>query len=664
MNYFPVIALCIALSLPYTGAANDFTRNMPDLKFTNTLTPEKLKNFDAVIILKEQSYNSTPQDYTYHGQDFRGLAIVRARVLIVKLLTEAGVRRYGSFEYEFRERFGKDFMNGFEACARVMKPDGAVKTMPAEDVSIIVTREASDGTALARKALFKIPDLGAGDVVQIEYVHSEPFSFSNSGIFFYNDRDPVLYSNVYITLPARTKPSFVSLPPDRVGQPQVDQVSNTYGAGETYFWRMKNLNMIPDEPYSRTFADQSMLTAFTMESYSPASVHAPMSWDFLAKEFYKQELDEDDVSNGDIARLGFSAEEPSVTMETVDRLYAALRKEIYLDENNSVYPLSSNISSIFKKKKGDASDVAYVMMNILKTWGTTTQGVLIRDKREGVYERSIPTLIWFDRLGVLVTINGQEKLYDFDRSVPYNYEQPWFVNDIDVVVIHPDRAEHKRIGVRSGIGQCVSRELHKISFASGTKATDSLTVRLNGAQAQHYRNSWYEAESSDLTKEARSLLTAHAMSDVDTAMVNGFLNEKEISIQGVGTSASGVARIDSFITFAPKNHLLRSLNDKIYAASRLSDLMLDEPFKLKMDWEIAIPKGYMLAQPLSNNSSTGIGNSSYSVSYSLEKDNYKISAEGTIAETVILLENYKQFTAFLQKFTEAAEKEVVFRKGK
>ncbi|MBI5471973.1 MAG: DUF3857 domain-containing protein [Ignavibacteriae bacterium] len=664
MNILPALVLLFTLALHFTAVANDFTRNMPDLKFTNSLTPEKLKNLDAIIILKEQSYNSTPKDYTYHGSDFSGLAIVRAKILIVKLLTEAGVKRYGSFEYEFRERFGDDFMSAFEVCVRVMKPDGTINTMDEENVSIIVTRETSDGTPLARKALFKIPDLAAGDVVQIEYIHSEPFSFSSSGIFFYNDRDPVLYSNVYITLPAKTIASFVSLPPNRVAQPKVDQVSTTYGAGETYFWGLKNLNRIPEEPYARTFADQSILTAFTLERYEPSGMHAPMSWDYLAKDFYKHELDEDDVSTGDIARLGFSPKEPAPTMETVDRLYTALRKEIHLDDDNSVYPLSSNISSVFKKKKGDASDVSYIMMNILKHWRTTAQAVLIRDKREGVYERSVPAMTWFDRLGVLVTVNGQEKLYDFDRSIPHTYEQPWFVNDIDVVVIHPDRAEHKRIGVRSDIGQCVSRELHRISFASGAKAKDSLTVRLNGAQAQHYRNMWYDAEESDLHNNIRSLLLTHTMSDVDTATMNGFLAEKEISIRGVGTSAARVSRIDSFITFAPKNHLLRSLHDKIYSASRLSDLLLDEPFKLKMDWEITIPQGYALAQPLAGTSSTGAGNSSYAVSYTLDRDRYTISAEGTFPETIIMLDSYKQFTSFLQTFTEAVEKEVVFRRVK
>ena len=83
-----------------------------------------------------------------------------------------------------------------------------------------------------------------------------------------------------------------------------------------------------------------------------------------------------------------------------------------------------------------------------------------------------------------------------------------------------------------------------------------------------------------------------------------------------------------------------------------------------MECEIQIPKGYKLAQPLADKTLSGIARASYSVKYTANKEKCKINAEGTFPETIVDVPYYQQFIAFLEKFSEAVEKEVVFTKGK
>ena len=58
-------------------------------------------------------------------------------------------------------------------------------------------------------------------------------------MFYYNDRDFVLYSNLYITLPAKIEAQYINFTDERIGKPKIEQISDSFGAGETYFWGLK-----------------------------------------------------------------------------------------------------------------------------------------------------------------------------------------------------------------------------------------------------------------------------------------------------------------------------------------------------------------------------------------------------------------------------------------
>ena len=244
-----VKALILICLISQSGYPKDFVRNLPDAKMCQILTTENFKNSDAVVVLKEQSLLIEDNEIYYHGVEIKGPGITRNFIMIVKLFNEVAVKRYGSFEYNYREYYGNEFPNSFEAGARVLKETGDIVVMSENHVHVKVSREANDGTPLARKVLFKVTDLSAGDILQVEYTFTQVLSQSTSGIFFYNSSDPVLFSNLYITLPRKCETKYFCFPQEKIGDPQILQVSKNYGAGNTYFWSVRNLNSIPTEPF-------------------------------------------------------------------------------------------------------------------------------------------------------------------------------------------------------------------------------------------------------------------------------------------------------------------------------------------------------------------------------------------------------------------------------
>jgi hypothetical protein len=652
------------LTLLATAAClcSEFTRNLPDDEILKQITPEKFKNVDALIILKEQALNIQYSTIYYRNVPLYGPTTTRVRIIIAKLLNEEAVNRYGSFEYTYREFFGNEIPNGFKVVARVKKPDGSIWVLPEKEVRNIVATEDADGSPLTRKVLFKIPNLAPGDVVQIEQAFTEAFSRSSSGIFFYNDRDPIMFSNLSITLPADDDARYYSFTEDRVGKPTVSQISKSYGSGETYFWSVKNLNAIPRESYSRTFADQSLMTAFIVDDREKSGMRAVTDWNRLGRKFYERYVDKDDVKESRLKELGIPVSRDPVSIEAADSLYTLLRKSFTLETPNSLYPRSSDLDAVFKRKKGDASDIAYIMYRILRRWKQDASVVWIRDKRDGIYEVQVPTTSWFDRIGVLLTVAGEERLYDFDRCVPTQYEAPSFLRTAKVVVVSDRGAMHKQFNIPSPAANRYAMEKHWITFDEGMQMRDSMIYACRGSFAESYREKFYAMDQEDIHKEIKALAASHCFSEPDLVDHNEFIDEPEVRFSLAGPSRSAPEQIESFLTFKLQNHILQSFYERIYSASRHNDVMLPETFNLTMEWEIAIPAGYDVHSMVEAASYIASRRISGSVNSAREGNIVTIKAVVKFGEAFIPFANYGEMIKLLQKVSQAIEKEIVLRK--
>lgn len=645
---------CIA---PASAWGEDFFRPLPDTKFTAQLKQEMFPTADGIIVIKEQSLNVHRSEVGYRGHDLVGLSMTQSVTLIGKVFNEAGVKRLGSFEYEYNEYFGDEIPAGFMARARVQKPDGTVIEMPKSDLSVVVSHTNNLGEPLARKALFKVPNLMPGDVVQIEYALTEPFTRAYSGIFYYQDRMPVLFSNLAVTCQARDDVRVFSFPPERVGPPKISQVATTLGSGETRFWSVKNLNAIPDEAHAPPFEDLSVMTAFIADQ----AFHEKTDWNLLAKNFWDEYLDKGSVKSSRVKELGFVPSGAPVTLERVDSLYTALRTSITLNAVNSVYPLVDELDKVFEKKSGDASDLAAVFYKILQDWNVDAKGVWLRDRRKGAFESTVPTVRWFDRIGVLVRVGPTEKLYDFDRAIPNHFSTPWFIKGITAMVIEKNGCRALTTPP-SKPGDAWVRESHQLRFGQGFTVSDSMTTGGIGAPVEEWREDGYALKGSELQSYLQQVASANCMESVGNVHHSSLLDAGEVTVVVTGNSRATAAVIDSFVSIRPANHALKALRDELFAPGRTNQVVLDEPFAMTIDWTIRPPQGYRLAEVPKDTVLGGFSGGSGSLAYERTGDIARVTARLDLKTQIIAPSEYSSMMQLLAGLQKASEHAINFRK--
>lgn len=656
-----LIILLLIIVSSVVLAQEGFTRPLPAKELLRQITKEKFPNSDALIIIKEQSLQISQGEYFYFGVDIPSNNSIFRKVLIVKLLNESGVKKYGNFEYKYLEPFGNEIKNGFEAKVRVLKPDGTIYNMPESEIKIIITDKDKHGDPLARKAIFNVPNLAPEDVLQIEYQGVELFSSYSSALYIYDDEDTALYSNLYITLPSQKQYVFKSFPADKVGEPKVQQLSNNYGDGETYFWSMRSVLGTPKEPFSPPLAERGMMSGYyQIKKY----VGDEGDWNSLVSRYYDKILDKGSVSGSQIQSLGFKKNEDSLTITKTDKLYTALRKYFFLEDMNFLYPKSDNIDDMFEEKKGNSTDVAFIMYKILERWGVKSKAVFIRDRREGAYHNEMPSMVWFDRIGLLVEIDGKERLYDFDRSLPTVYENPWYLNNINMPVIDEETCIHKKYSFTDKPENNISSEIHRLQITGSYELKDSLEISYSGSFAQRLREQFYGQDRNRVTEHFKAKLAGSIISTPEDIELNNFNDEKEVKVRITGSPVYKAEVIDTFLTFNLSNLVLREFRDKLLTSKRYNDISFDSPYLFNITYEVPVPEGYKLYNKPTDQEINYQPGMKFSIRCSVEEKKVLISASEAITSLLFPVTNYNDIIKHLESALKEAGKELVFVKIK
>ncbi len=655
-----LFALLLLLAADFSRAV-DFVRQMPSENLLKAVEQYKDKGRDAVIILKEESMQVVNKTVEYRGLELSGNSTQYNKVLIVKLFNEMAVKRYGNFEFEYFEPYGDELPNAFQAHVRVLKDDGTIYVMPEEEVKIIVSRRNSSNDPVARKVLFKVPDLQPGDVLQIETFFNRLFSRSYSGLFYHHERDLILFNNLYITLPLKEEAEFKSFPPGVIGPPREEQISREYGAGKTYYWNLKNLEGIPDEPFSRPLSDQSYLTTFVVSDIAFIEIG---KWEQVFGFFSMDYLDKDDVDEDNIEKLGFKDRKKTgpVTLETADSLYAALRRRIVLLKTTSLYPQSEDINEIFETGKGDASDLAYAMSRILNNWGVKNRIVLIRDKRQGIFQQSVPTLHWFDRLGVEVTMGDKTQYYDFDKSISYSYQRPWFLNGITVAALDKKHYQFIPVKGKSHYKNNAVTETHILHLDEAGGVKDSLLLLYRGEPANVFREKYYFSSDEEIRKDFETQLIPALFQSTDGFELNDFLEERDIELRLSGESAMQMESLEENRVLSLKNHILRDFNQKLTATGRRKgNIYFREPFLFTLNWYISLPPGYKSAATTENTRRL-LGPMGMISAFSIsEKEGVlHIRLRMKVKKRAFMVREYNKIRKFLAKQLALVEQNLVF----
>ncbi len=650
--------ICLITSV---SPAQEFIREMPDQDFSKMLSPEKFPDRDAIIIIKEQSYQITNKSTFTQGVDFFGLAGVYSKILIVKLLNERAVDRYGKFEYYYFERF-YDFEAGFDVRARVMKPDGTIWVMPEDDIIKEPDVENSRGQVLFTKVIFKIPDLKPGDLLQIEYAHEDPFTYSTSRKFYHNEEDFILFSNLYLTFPSDKKYIIQSWPQALIGDPKKQQLSQDFGSGQTLFWGIKNVPGLPEEPFSKPYMDLAYTTTYRIVN---DEFLEKGGWNIMAENYFENFMDDDDVDDDMMLMLGLpeDAETIKPTWENVNKTFTAIKKYFHTAKGYNLFPSSERLDDLFEEKKGDATDLAYIFYQIMKEMNVRADPVWIRDKENGAYKHEIPSTMWFNRLGILVTIDGKENLYDFHRCLPNQYFHPWFHASLPVILVKEESAEKKVIFGEVDMKDHCQMEQHNIVFDDDLIITDSLCLTYRGTEAESFRNTFYSAESDEITDYFKDELETYFEDNCKVSYSKFFKDSIDIKVNCVGLSKFRTDAVDSFMTFNADQYLINNLKDVLFATKRYNDILFDTPFIYHISWDIQIPDGYELHELPKAEEFKIKDKISSSVSWKEEGNIIREEAIIEIPNRFIPVNDHPKFLDILNKIQKSTAQEIIFKKN-
>ncbi|HTY58798.1 MAG TPA: hypothetical protein VMF59_08260, partial [Bacteroidota bacterium] len=304
---------------------------------------------------------------------------------------------------------------------------------------------------------------------------------------------------------------------------------------------------------------------------------------------------------------------------------------------------------------------AYIFYKILKDWKVDARPAWIRDKRKGTYEPTVPSIQWFNRLGVLVGVGPEEKLYDFDRSVPAHYTVPSYLKGITVPLLGEKSCEHRKLPSPAGPGSYV-RESHDLVFSDTQVLRDSLVYTCNGTPAEEFRSEVYDLKGKELRDHCISVATGRCLVAADTVLTSAILDDPEIRLTFSGRSKAGVAPVDAFLTVKLPNEALRVFREEIFTAVRYNDFVLIDPLVMSVSWRLHLPPGYVLRAGPSDTTIRAVKGLSAALHCTRVEDGLRMQADLKFTENVIPAEDFPGIIKVLDGLLTASEQAIVLAK--
>ncbi|NQV29822.1 MAG: DUF3857 domain-containing protein [Candidatus Marinimicrobia bacterium] len=666
MVLFLRLLIVVPLSLLVLNCATNqvtFIRDLPSQEMLQNLAKADYSTEDAIIILDELSYKVEPSSVVVQGVSLGGLATTRAEVEIVYMLTENAVDEYGTFEFEYYEAYS-NVPCGFEAHVRVLKPDGTIEIMPEESIQKVNALVDEDGTVLSRKILFKIPNLATGDILQKETVFTTPFTSSTGEIFYLNQNHMTMVKNLYITLPYYYEADYFMMPIGQIPEPKIEQISQKYGSGKTYFWSLRNMGNVHREPYSAPLQDRSKRIIFNVSSFG--EWNKQLDWEKRAKAFYEAYNKEYRVTNSDYEELGLKGikQEGLPTWKSIDSVYFQIRSQFVSNPSDYIFPQYSSFESLLKRSHAGASDMAMLMYMIMKDCGEDVEFALIRDERDGQLRQDISSYMWFDRFGISVKKGLEKRLYDFERSIPHDYEFPWFLEN--TIVFSAGKETYSLDKYDSGNPEPLVHEIdesHKLKVDLKSESIKCETIyALSGINATEFRGLYFDNSIEEMEEYFKDRFEEAMYKDVDSLKISEFLVESDIKIVSSGTSNFDVFFDDEFLSIAVKNYSIRNFLQNIETRNRFNHIDLKRPRTFDLRYNIEIPAGYTLKEIPQKEVKQYGGSFLGQTVFEVKGSSLEIRATFQLKKAFIPVNSYIGFYSAMLELMEQLEQPIVFEK--
>lgn len=522
--------------------------------------------------------------------------------------------------------------------------------------AVFENRLGDDG----KEVRFTLPALEPGAVFEFSY-EVVTDNFVTVGPWAFQSDEPTLYSHYKASLPSRFGYMFIT---QGLAGVETDQRTRS-GHDETYTdieWTARNVPALRPEPHVTTLADYEMRVELQLSEYIGADrdTHRFLSsWEEVARTL----LDNDRFGrqlSGRPRDLRRQAETVTAGVEgdaaKARALYDFVRTSMTWNGRSGGVFLSDRIERVLAARSGDAADVNLTLLALLRAADIAADPVLLSTRPNGRVLDQYPLLSQFDRVVVLVRLDGAMALLDAtDPGRPYGVLPVEALTGIGWLVQPDPQWIDFQPSVTTGT----------TSHVSGTLAPDgtldgALTLRLTGYDAIAARRRLREADANPDAASEAAAEAAGADDGIDLTVgtVTGVEAAGDaISVQGT-LSAHAADRVGETLFLNP--FVLMGLDENPFKLqTRTFPVDYAYPFTRLYAAEITLPAGAVVDDlPPVVQVAAPQGGGTYSRSVEQIGDRVLVQARLQIRQTVFNANAYAGLRAFYDAIV-AAETEVL-----
>lgn len=185
-------------------------------------------------------------------------------------------------------------------------------------------------------------------------------------------------------------------------------------------WIAENIPAYITEPYSRSRANNISKMDFELRSITHPSLYREYatSWEKVSEKLLASSYFGANI-NSALYLASAAKEIESKYTEPLDKLKAAHEeaKKITWDDYNSLYTSTNTLSFVFKKQKGNSTDINLILFNLLKKLDFDPELIALSTRNNGMFSPYSPSM---DKLNyVVIRVKVAEKEYFLDATNKY-----------------------------------------------------------------------------------------------------------------------------------------------------------------------------------------------------------------------------------------------------
>jgi hypothetical protein len=330
---------------------------------------------------------------------------------------------------------------------------------------------------------------------------------------------------------------------------------------DTWRWAMKDVPAFRDEPYSSSYKNYISKVRISVSAILPTynwPISISSDWDQVRKTYLKSTFENDNIKFSRVLKqktqeLFSLVKSPD---EKLAKIYSYVKDKIEWNGRESI-TIKNSIQSILDKGSANSGEINLILLSMLRYAGINAFPVLISTRENGRIRKEIPDFAQFNRVLILVDIDGKRKLIDAtDRFLSLDFLSERCINGDGLLMTLEGIEWLSTVEISQRGRELISAEF---KLTSDGDMVGKLTLSKTGYQAGKARKDYFMKGKEKFIEEVFS--SHHA--ELKEAIIEGNKETESPFIENYTLSLLQTASV---------------INDKIYFIPILYDRINQNPF--------------------------------------------------------------------------------------